>query len=169
MISGWSSCAVRRAGNWGRGLQSHNVSRPAPGIALATTFAPFLRGAERYSASANRARRGRGAISLGAGLQNLFVALCRIEMGVCLYGVLLCTRRGDGAFGAVSVVSGHIRGETNDNMPHVMVEISTTNINTNRPRVASLLAMLALSRWVEKTFLDKTSARPPHDIESKMD
>src|SRR5882762_7218859 len=87
-----------------------------PGIALATIFVtfPFVARALIPLMQEQGTQEEEAAISLGAsGLQTFFrVTLPNIKWGV-LYGVLLCNARAMGEFGAVSVVSGHIRGETN--------------------------------------------------------
>ena len=105
------------------------------------------------------------AISLGAsGLQTFFrVTLPNIKWGV-LYGVLLCNARAMGEFGAVSVVSGHIRGETNT-MP-LLVEILYNEYQFVASfAIASLLAMLALITLVAKTILERhlDQGHQPHD------
>jgi len=95
------------------------------------------------------------AISLGAsGVQTFFrVTLPNIKWGV-LYGVLLCNARAMGEFGAVSVVSGHIRGETNT-MP-LLVEILYDEYQFVAAfAIASLLAMLALITLIAKTILER--------------
>jgi sulfate/thiosulfate transport system permease protein len=78
-----------------------------------------------------------------------------------LYGVLLCNARAMGEFGAVSVVSGHIRGETNT-MP-LLVEILYNEYQL--AAIASLLAMLALITLVAKTILERhlDQRQFPHD------
>jgi sulfate transport system permease protein len=94
------------------------------------------------------------ALSLGAsGLQTfLRVTLPNIRWGL-LYGVLLCNARAMGEFGAVSVVSGHLRGITNT-MP-LQVEILYNEYNFAAAfAVASLLALLALVTLVLKTFVE---------------
>ena len=70
-----------------------------------------------------------------------------------LYGVLLCNARAMGEFGAVSVVSGHIRGETNTMPLHVEVLYNEYNF-VAAFAVASLLALLALVTLALKTFLE---------------
>jgi len=105
------------------------------------------------------------AISLGAsGLQTFFrVTLPNIKWGL-LYGVLLCNARAMGEFGAVSVVSGHIRGETNT-MP-LLVEILYNEYQFVASfAIASLLAMLALITLVVKTVLERRldEGQPPRD------
>src|SRR6266566_8466044 len=105
-------------GYWGPWLQSHDVHVlfAVPGIALATIFVtfPFVARALIPLMQEQGTQEEEAAISLGAsGLQTFFrVTLPNIKWGV-LYGVLLCNARAMGEFGAVSVVSGHIRGETN--------------------------------------------------------
>jgi ABC-type sulfate transport system permease subunit len=94
------------------------------------------------------------ALSLGAsGWQMFFrVTLPNIRWGL-LYGVLLCNARAMGEFGAVSVVSGHIRGLT-DTMPlHVEVLYNDYDL-VKAFAVASLLALLALVTLVLKTLLE---------------
>src|SRR3982074_3169999 len=113
-------------GYWGPWLQSHNIHVlfAVPGIALATIFVtfPFVARALIPLMQEQGTLEDEAAIALGAsGLQTFFrVTLPNIKWGV-LYGVLLCNARAMGEFGAVSVVSGHIRGETNT-MP-LLVEI----------------------------------------------
>jgi sulfate transport system permease protein len=94
------------------------------------------------------------AISLGASGWRTFwlVTLPNIKWGL-LYGVLLCNARAMGEFGAVSVVSGHIRGETNT-MP-LLVEILYNEYQTvGAFAIASLLALLALITLIAKTILE---------------
>jgi len=70
-----------------------------------------------------------------------------------LYGVILCNARAMGEFGAVSVVSGHIRGMTNTLPPHVEILYNEYN-SVAAFAVASLLACLALVTLAAKTFLE---------------
>ena len=94
------------------------------------------------------------AISLGAnGWQTFWlVTLPNIRWGL-LYGVLLCNARAMGEFGAVSVISGHIRGVTNT-MP-LQIEILYNQYNfAGAFAMASLLALLALLTLVFKTILE---------------
>jgi sulfate transport system permease protein len=94
------------------------------------------------------------ALSLGAsGWQTLWhVTLPNIRWGL-LYGVLLSNARAMGEFGAVSVVSGHIRGETNTMPLHVEVLYNEYNF-VAAFAVASLLALLALLTLALKSFLE---------------
>jgi sulfate/thiosulfate transport system permease protein len=146
-------------GYWGPWLQAHNIHVlfAVPGIALATVFVtfPFVARALIPLMHEQGTQEEEAAISLGAsGLQTFFrVTLPNIKWGV-LYGVLLCNARAMGEFGAVSVVSGHIRGETNT-MP-LLVEILYNEYQfVSSFAVASLLAMLALITLVAKTILER--------------
>jgi sulfate transport system permease protein len=146
-------------GFFGPWVQSHNIPIlfAVPGIALATTFVtfPFVARALIPLMQEQGTMEEEAAISLGAsGLQTFFrVTLPNIKWGV-LYGVLLCNARAMGEFGAVSVVSGHIRGETNT-MP-LLVEILYNEYQfVSSFAIASLLAMLALITLVAKTILER--------------
>jgi sulfate/thiosulfate transport system permease protein len=146
-------------GYLGPWLQSHNahVLFAVPGIALATIFVtfPFVARALIPLMQEQGTQEEEAAISLGAsGLQTFFrVTLPNIKWGL-LYGVLLCNARAMGEFGAVSVVSGHIRGETNT-MP-LLVEILYNEYQfVSSFAIASLLAMLALITLVAKTILER--------------
>jgi sulfate transport system permease protein len=94
------------------------------------------------------------ALSLGAsGWQTFWrVTLPNIKWGL-LYGVLLCNARAMGEFGAVSVVSGHIRGLTNTLPLHVEILYNEYNY-TAAFAVASLLALLALLTLAGKSILE---------------
>jgi sulfate/thiosulfate transport system permease protein len=80
------------------------------------------------------------------------VTLPNIRWGL-LYGVILCNARAMGEFGAVSVVSGHIRGETNTMPLHVEILYNEYNI-VGAFAVASLLALLALATLVLKSIVE---------------
>jgi sulfate transport system permease protein len=156
-------------GYWGPWLQAHNVHVlfAVPGITLATVFVtfPFVARALIPLMQEQGTQEEEAAISLGAsGLQTFFrVTLPNIKWGV-LYGVLLCNARAMGEFGAVSVVSGHIRGETNT-MP-LQVEILYNEYQFEAAfAIASLLAMLALITLVAKTILERRldEGQPPSD------
>ena len=126
-----------------------------PGIVLATVFVTFPFVARELIPLMQEQGTGdeEAAISLGAtGWQTFWhVTLPNIKWGL-LYGVLLCNARAMGEFGAVSVVSGHIRGLTNT-MP-LQIEILYNEYNFVAAfAVASLLALLALITLAMKTFL----------------
>ncbi|KRP94069.1 sulfate ABC transporter permease subunit CysW [Bradyrhizobium sp. NBAIM20] len=146
-------------GYFGSWLREHDIQIlfAVPGIALATTFVtfPFVARALIPLMQEQGTQEEEAAISLGAsGLQTFFrVTLPNIKWGV-LYGVLLCNARAMGEFGAVSVVSGHIRGETNT-MP-LLVEILYNEYQFVAAfAIASLLAMLALITLIAKTILER--------------
>jgi sulfate transport system permease protein len=156
-------------GYWGPWLQAHDIHVlfALPGIAFATSFVtfPFVARALIPLMQEQGTQEEEAAISLGAsGLQTFFrVTLPNIKWGV-LYGVLLCNARAMGEFGAVSVVSGHIRGETNT-MP-LLVEILYNEYQfVSSFAIASLLAMLALITLVAKTVLERhlDEEELPHD------
>src|SRR6201989_222546 len=146
-------------GFFGPWLASHNIRLlfAVPGMTLATLFVtfPFVARALIPLMQEQGTQEEEAAVSLGAsGLQTFFrVTLPNIKWGV-LYGVLLCNARAMGEFGAVSVVSGHIRGETNT-MP-LLVEILYNEYQFGSSfAIASLLAMLALITLVAKTILER--------------
>jgi sulfate transport system permease protein len=146
-------------GFFGPWLASHDIRLlfAVPGMTLATLFVtfPFVARALIPLMQEQGTQEEEAAISLGAsGLQTFFrVTLPNIKWGV-LYGVLLCNARAMGEFGAVSVVSGHIRGETNT-MP-LLVEILYNEYQFVASfAIASLLAMLALITLIAKTILER--------------
>jgi sulfate transport system permease protein len=104
------------------------------------------------------------AASLGASGFTTFwrVTLPAIKWGL-IYGVILCTARSLGEFGAVSVVSGHL--DSNDTMP-LRVEKLWNEYNTQAAfTVASLLALLAVVTLIIKTFSEWKAARDLRDVE----
>ncbi len=127
-----------------------------PGIVLATIFVTFPFVARELIPLMQEQGTGdeEAAISLGAnGWQTFWmVTLPNIKWGL-LYGVLLCNARAMGEFGAVSVVSGHIRGLTNTMPLHVEILYNEYNA-VGAFAVASLLAGLALLTLVLKTLLE---------------
>ena len=145
-------------GLFGVWLQQHGIQIlfATPAIVLATTFVtfPFVARELIPLMQEQGTQEEEAAISLGAsGLSTFFrVTVPNIKWGI-LYGVLLCNARAMGEFGAVSVVSGHIRGETNT-MP-LLVEILYNEYQLVAAfAVASLLALLALVTLVAKTILE---------------
>lgn len=139
-------------------LKSHNIEVlfAVPGIVLATVFVTFPFVARELIPLMQDQGTGdeEAAISLGAsGWQTFwYVTLPNIKWGL-LYGVLLCNARAMGEFGAVSVVSGHIRGQTNTMPLHVEILYNEYNIGAAFA-VATLLAGLALVTLVLKTILE---------------
>lgn len=142
----------------GKWLDAHDIKIlfAAPGLILATMFVtfPFVARELIPLMQEQGTADEEAALSLGAsGWQTFWhVTLPNIKWGL-LYGVLLCNARAMGEFGAVSVVSGHIRGQTNT-MP-LQVEILYNEYNfTGAFAVATLLASLALVTLVLKTMLE---------------
>ena len=135
--------------------QGHDIEIlfAVPGIVLATIFVTFPFVARELIPLMQDQGNGdeEAALSLGAnGWQTFWrVTLPNIKWGL-LYGVLLCNARAMGEFGAVSVVSGHIRGLTNTMPLHVEILYNEYNF-AGAFAVASLLAMLALVTLVLKT------------------
>jgi sulfate transport system permease protein len=132
-----------------------------PGILLATIFVtfPFVARELIPLMEAQGKEEEEAAIVLGArGWQVFrFVTLPNILWGV-IYGVVLCNARAMGEFGAVSVVSGHIRGETNSMPLHVEILYNEYNFAAAFA-VASLLAILALLTLLIKTFVEWKAAK----------
>ena len=146
-------------GWFGEWLMDHDIKIlfAVPGIVLATVFVtfPFVARELIPLMQAQGSEEEEAALVLGAsGWATFFrVTLPNIKWGL-LYGVILCNARAMGEFGAVSVVSGHIRGETNT-MP-LLVEILYNEYQFVAAfAIASLLAMLALITLVVKTILER--------------
>jgi sulfate transport system permease protein len=127
-----------------------------PGIALATVFVtfPFVARELIPLMQEQGTQEEEAAVSLGAsGLQTFFrVTLPNVKWAL-LYGVILANARAMGEFGAVSVVSGHIRGRTNTMPLHVEVLYNEYNF-VAAFAVASLLALLALVTLALKTAIE---------------
>ncbi|HTW35558.1 MAG TPA: sulfate ABC transporter permease subunit CysW [Rhizomicrobium sp.] len=139
-------------------LRAHDIRIifALPGIVLATMFVtfPFV-ARELIPLMSDQGRdEEEAAVSLGASGLAIFwrVTLPNIRWGL-LYGVLLCNARAMGEFGAVSVVSGHIRGLTNTMPLHVEVLYNDFQY-VGAFAVASLLALLALITLLVKSFLE---------------
>ncbi len=139
-------------------LAEHDVQIifAVPGIVLATVFVtfPFIARELIPLMQEQGSDDELAALSLGAnGWQSFwYVTLPNIKWGL-LYGVLLCNARAMGEFGAVSVVSGHIRGETNTMPLHVEILYNEYNFAAAFA-VASLLAALALVTLTLKSLLE---------------
>jgi sulfate/thiosulfate transport system permease protein len=145
-------------GWFGPWLSAHHfkIIFAVPGIVLATIFVtfPFIARELIPLMTEQGTEDEEAALSLGAsGWQTFFrVTLPNVKWGL-LYGVLLCNARAMGEFGAVSVVSGHIRGLTNTMPLHVEILYNEYNF-VAAFAVASLLALLALVTLVLKSFLE---------------
>ena len=145
-------------GWFGEWLLEHDIKIlfAVPGIVLATIFITFPFVARELIPLMHKqgTEVEEAALVLGASGWSTFwrVTLPNIKWGL-LYGVILCNARAMGEFGAVSVVSGHIRGETNT-MP-LQVEILYNEYNfTAAFAIASLLALLALVTLAVKSFIE---------------
>jgi sulfate transport system permease protein len=145
-------------GWFGPWLQAHDIKIifAVPGIVLATVFVtfPFVARELIPLMQAQGAEEEEAAVVLGAtGWQTFWrVTLPNIKWGL-LYGVILCNARAMGEFGAVSVVSGHIRGATNTMPLHVEILYNEYNF-VAAFAVASLLALLALLTLVTKAIVE---------------
>jgi sulfate/thiosulfate transport system permease protein len=159
VVAGLIYVLVFGAQGWfGPWLAAHDIKVvfAVPGIILATIFVtfPFVARELIPLMQAQGTEEEQAAIVLGAnGWQTFWhVTLPNIRWGL-MYGVILCNARAMGEFGAVSVVSGHIRGQTNTMPLHVEILYNEYQ-SVAAFAVASLLALLALvtlviKRWVE--------------------
>jgi sulfate transport system permease protein len=159
VVSGLVYVLVFGAQGWfGPWLAAHDIKVifALPGIVLATIFVtfPFVARELIPLMQAQGREQEEAAITLGAtGLQTFFrVTLPNIKWGL-LYGVILCNARAMGEFGAVSVVSGHIRGLTNTMPLHVEILYNEYQF-VAAFAVASALALLALVTLVIKTWVE---------------
>lgn len=159
VISGLIYVLIFGANGWfGPWLIEHNIHIifAVPGIVLATTFVtlPFVARELIPLMQTQGNDEEETALSLGASGWQTFrlVTLPNIRWGL-LYGVLLCNARAMGEFGAVSVVSGHIRGLTNTLPLHIEILHSEYNY-AGAFASASILAMLALVTLIAKSLLD---------------
>jgi sulfate/thiosulfate transport system permease protein len=145
-------------GWFGLWLQEHDISIifAVPGIVLATMFVTFPYVARELIPLMQQLGNDEeeAAITLGAGgLMTFFhVTLPKIRWGL-VYGVILCNARAMGEFGAVSVVSGHIRGLTTTMPLHVEILYNEYNF-VGAFAVASLLTLLAVVTLVIKTLVE---------------
>jgi len=131
-----------------------------PGIILATMFVtvPFVARELIPHMQAQGREEEEAALVLGAtGLQTFFrVTLPNIKWSL-MYGIILCTARAMGEFGAVAVVSGHIRGQTNTIPLHVEILYNEYNF-VGAFAVASLLTLMALVTLALKKFVEWKTA-----------
>jgi sulfate transport system permease protein len=143
-------------------LAAHDVQIifATPGIVLATVFVtfPFVARELIPLMQEHGAEEEQAALLLGAsGWQTFWRVTLPTVKWALLYGVILCTARAMGEFGAVSVVSGHIRGQTNTTPLHVEILYNEYNF-VAAFAVASLLTVLALVTLTLKTLVDRKSA-----------
>lgn len=147
-LQGWFGHELRDAGI--------KIIFAFPGLVLATIFVtfPFVARELIPLMQQQGTAEEEAARSLGASFWQIFrrVTLPNIRLGL-LYGVLLCNARAMGEFGAVSVVSGHIRGMTNTMPLHVEIAYNEFNY-VGAFAVASLLALLALVTLVARLIIE---------------
>jgi sulfate/thiosulfate transport system permease protein len=147
----------------GKWLDAHDIKVifAVPGIVLATVFItfPFVARELIPVMQATGMEQEEAAMTLGAnGWQTFWkVTLPSVKWGL-VYGIILCNARAMGEFGAVSVVSGHISGQTNT-MPLHVEKLYNEYDAAGAFAVASLLALLALGTLGIKTFLEWRQAR----------
>jgi sulfate transport system permease protein len=145
-------------GLFGAWLAEHDLKIifAVPGIVLATVFVtfPFVARELIPLMQEQGSEEEQAALSLGAnGWQTFWrVTIPNIRWGL-LYGVILCTARAIGEFGAVSVVSGHIRGKTNTLPLHIEILYNEYNV-VAAFAMASVLAMLGLVTLTLKSLLE---------------
>jgi len=145
-------------GTFGPWLSAHDIKIifAIPGMIIATLFItfPFIARELIPLMQAQGKEEEEAAVSLGASGWQMFwrVTLPNIKWGL-LYGVILSNARAMGEFGAVSVVSGHIRGETNTLPLHVEILYNEYNA-IGAFAAASILALLALVTLVAKTIVE---------------
>jgi sulfate transport system permease protein len=164
VISGLIFVLLFGAEGWfGEWLIAHDIKIifAVPGIILATLFITFPFVARQLIPLMQEmgSQEEEAALSLGAGGWKTFwaVTIPNIKWAL-LYGVLLCNARAMGEFGAVSVVSGHIRGLTNTLPLNVEVNYNEYNV-VGAFSSASILALLAIVTLILKTILEKKSSR----------
>jgi len=168
VISGLIYVLMFGAQGWfGPWLEAHDIKImfAVPGIVLATIFVtfPFVARELIPLMQAQGSEEEEAAIVLGAsGWQTFWhITLPNIRWGL-LYGVILCNARAMGEFGAVSVVSGHIRGLTNTMPLHVEILYNEYNFAAAFA-VASLLTLLALVTLGIKTLVELRAGKEHQD------
>lgn len=162
VIGGLIYVLVYGANGWfGPWLQEHDLKIifALPGIILATLFVtfPFVARELIPLMEDQGQQEEEAAVMLGARGFKIFwkVTLPNIKWGL-LYGIILCNARAMGEFGAVSVVSGHIRGETNTLPLHVEILYNEYQFSASFA-VASLLLLLALVTLIFKSWFTRKS------------
>ena len=172
VISGLIYVLVFGAQGWlGPWLAAHDIHIifAVPGIVLATIFVtfPFIARELIPLMQAQGSEEEEAAVVLGAkGWQTFWhVTLPNIKWGL-IYGVILCNARAMGEFGAVSVVSGHIRGETNTMPLHVEILYNEYQFAAAFA-VASLLALLALVTLAIKSWVEFQAGRASKAVQQE--
>jgi len=174
VIAGMVFILLFGAQGWlGPWLQARDIQVvfAVPGIVLATTFVtfPFVARELIPLMVEQGPEEEEAAIVLGATGWQTFrrVTLPNIRWGL-LYGVILCTARAIGEFGAVSVVSGHIRGETNTLPLHIEILYNEYHFAAAFA-VASLLTLLALVTLAAKSLLEHRRREPMPAVEPAIE
>ncbi|CAG7628603.1 sulfate ABC transporter permease subunit CysW [Paenibacillus allorhizosphaerae] len=159
VISGLIYVLLFGAKGWfGPWLQAHDIKIifALPGIVLATVFVtfPFVVRELLPLMQAQGTQEEEAAVTLGAKGWRIFwkVTLPNIKWGL-LYGIILCNARAMGEFGAVSVVSGHIRGETNTMPLHIQILYNEYQFAASFA-IASLLVLLAVVTLIVKSLIE---------------
>ena len=160
VIAGMLFVLLFGAQGWfGAWLSAHDIKIvfALPGIVLATVFVtfPFVARELIPLMQAQGTEEEQAALTLGAGGWRMFwhVTMPNIRWGL-LYGVLLCNARAMGEFGAVSVLSGHIRGQTNTMPLQIELLYNDPGAYSAAFAVASLLALLGFVTLALKNFLE---------------
>ncbi|SFL81776.1 sulfate transport system permease protein [Paenibacillus sp. 1_12] len=159
VISGLIFVLLFGAKGWfGPWLDDHDIKIlfALPGIVLATVFVtfPFIARELLPIMQAQGVQEEEAAVTLGAKGWRIFwkVTLPNIKWGL-LYGIILCNARAMGEFGAVSVVSGHIRGSTNTMPLHIQILYNEYN-SAGAFAMASLLLLLAVVTLAVKSIIE---------------
>lgn len=159
VIAGLIYILLFGANGWfGPWFQDHDIKIifALPGIVLATVFVtfPFVARELIPLMQAQGTQEEEAAVTLGAKGWRIFwkITLPNIKWGL-LYGIILCNARAMGEFGAVSVVSGHIRGSTNTMPLHIQILYNEYNF-AGAFAMASLLVLLALVTLIVKSVIE---------------
>jgi sulfate transport system permease protein len=161
-----------RQGVLGPLLSEHDIKIifAVPGIVIATTFVTFPLVAREVLAvmQAQGSDEEEAALTLGASGFQIFtrITLPKIRWGA-IYGLILCNARAMGEFGAVSVVSGHVRGQTNTMPLHVEILYNEYNF-VGAFSVAALLASLALVTLLVKKGIELNAALRARRLSRKV-
>jgi sulfate/thiosulfate transport system permease protein len=172
VISGIIFVLLFGAKGWfGPWLAEHDIKIifALPGIVLATVFVtfPFVARELLPLMQAQGVQEEEAAVTLGAKGWRIFwkITLPNIKWGL-LYGVILCNARAMGEFGAVSVVSGHIRGSTNTMPLHIQILYNEYNF-AGSFAIASLLVLLAVITLIVKSLIEWAHEKQQHQLEGE--
>lgn len=165
-LAGWAAQSENFGGlfeDLAAWLANPKIVFATPGIIIATVFVtfPFVARELIPLMESQGSDQEEAAVTLGAGGWRIFwsITLPNIKWGL-LYGVLLCNARAMGEFGAVSVVSGHIRGKTNTLPLHIEVLYNEYQFSAAFA-CATLLALLALLTLGTKSLVERVSGQSP--------